>query len=137
MSSARWQPRAPSRPAGRRRGSRWRDPYAVRALVLVALVATFSPPAASDGKRIAAAFDWQGVVLPANFRVDAWVIPPTLYRQAAGHAAGHPSGRNRGAAAVDRPVAVPVNSTLVVRSTGKVDLDVSGTGGVTAVEGRR
>ena len=29
------------------------------------------------------------------------------------------------------PVSVPVNSTLVVRATGKVDLDVSGSGGVT------
>ena len=34
------------------------------------------PPAASAGSASPAAFDWQGVVLPANFRVDAWVTPP-------------------------------------------------------------
>ncbi len=32
----------------------------------------------------------------------------------------------------DGPVAVPVNSTLVVRSTGKLNIAVSGTGGVAA-----
>ena len=26
--------------------------------------------------RIAAAFDWNGVLAPANIRVDAWVTPP-------------------------------------------------------------
>jgi hypothetical protein len=26
--------------------------------------------------RIAAAFDWNGVLAPANVRVDAWVTPP-------------------------------------------------------------
>ena len=40
------------------------------------LIATFLAAGGERHKRIAAAFDWQGVVLPANFRVDAWVIPP-------------------------------------------------------------
>ena len=26
--------------------------------------------------RVAAAFDWNGVLSPANIRVDAWVTPP-------------------------------------------------------------
>ena len=71
----------------------WRDPYAVRGLVLLALIATFLAAGGERYKRIAAAFDWQGVVLPANFRVDAWVIPPLYTGQAADHAAGHPSRR--------------------------------------------
>ena len=54
-----------------------RDPYAVRGLVLVAVVATFVAAGGEHWKRIAAAFDWQGEVLPANFRVDAWVTPPS------------------------------------------------------------
>ena len=54
----------------------WRDPYALRALVLLACIATFFAAGGERWKRIAAAFDWQGVVLPANFRVDAWVVPP-------------------------------------------------------------
>jgi Domain of unknown function (DUF4175) len=53
-----------------------RDPYALRALVLIACIATFVAAGGERWKRIAAAFDWPGVVLPANFRVDAWVTPP-------------------------------------------------------------
>ena len=41
------------------------------------MVATFVAAGGERRRRIAAAFDWQGVVLPANFRVDAWVMPPT------------------------------------------------------------
>src|SRR5579863_9175553 len=51
-----------------------RDRYAVRALVLVACVATFVAAGGERWRRVAVAFDWHGVVLPANFRVDAWVI---------------------------------------------------------------
>lgn len=53
-----------------------RDPYALRGFILVALIATFIAAGGEHWKRIAAAFDWRGVVLPANFRVDAWVTPP-------------------------------------------------------------
>ena len=53
-----------------------RDPYALRGLVLIACIATFFAAGGERVKRITTAFDWQGVVLPANFRVDAWVIPP-------------------------------------------------------------
>src|SRR5438445_11912571 len=53
-----------------------RDPFAVRALVVVLVVATFFAAGGERMKRVAAAFDWQGVMLPANFRVDAWVSPP-------------------------------------------------------------
>src|SRR5258707_9269909 len=54
-----------------------RDPIAVRALVLVLVVATFIAAGGERGRRIMAAFDWHGVVVPANFRLDAWVSPPT------------------------------------------------------------
>ena len=66
MSSARAPRRRLSGPAGPSPRVSARDPYALGALVLIACIATF----------IAAAFDWQGVVLPANFRVDAWITPP-------------------------------------------------------------
>ena len=109
----------------------WRDPYALRALVLVACIATFFAAGGERWKRIAAAFDWQGVVLPANFRVDAWVMPPLYTGKPPVILPGiHPGEtRRRSCRAAGRRV--PVNSTLVVRSTGKVDLDVSGSGGVT------
>ena len=54
-----------------------RDPYALRALVLVLVIATFFAAGSDRWRRVATAFDWQGVVAPANFRIDAWVTPPT------------------------------------------------------------
>ena len=107
-----------------------RDPYAVRGLVLLACIATFFAAGGDRMRRIAAAFNWDGVVVPANFRVDAWVVPP-LYT-------GKPPvvlpGVHPGAAFAQlrSPVSVPVNSTLVVRATGKVDVAISGSGGVVA-----
>ena len=107
-----------------------RDPYALRALVLIACVATFFAAGGERWKRITAAFDWHGVVLPANFRVDAWVIPPAYTGKPPLILPGiHPG--ETAALPSNGIVAVPVNSTLVVRSTGKVSLNVSGLGGVT------
>ena len=111
-----------------------RDPYALRGLVLVACIATFFAAGGERVKRIAAAFDWQGVVLPANFRVDAWVIPPLYTGKPPVMLPGIRPGETF--AQLSTPVSVPVNSTLVVRATGKVDLDVSGSGGVTPARRR-
>jgi uncharacterized protein (TIGR02302 family) len=106
-----------------------RDPYALRGLVLIACIATFFAAGGERIKRITTAFDWQGVVLPANFRVDAWVIPPLYTGKPPVILPGIHPGENF--AQLTAPVSVPANSTLVVRATGKVDLDVSGSGGVT------
>jgi uncharacterized protein (TIGR02302 family) len=110
-----------------------RDPYALRGLVLIACIATFVAAGGERWKRIAAAFDWQGVVLPANFRVDAWVTPPAYTGKPPIILAGiHPGEPGRAEAGrADAPLAVPVGSTLVVRATGKLSLDISGRGGVT------
>ena len=74
-------------------------------------------------------FDWNGVLAPANVRVDAWVTPPNY--------TGKPpiilSAANKEAAAADSgPLAVPAGSTLIVRSSGGT-LDVVVGGGVTEV----
>ena len=53
-----------------------RDPVAMRALVVVLVVATYFSAGGDRNRRVAAAFNWQGVVAPANYRVDAWVTPP-------------------------------------------------------------
>ena len=53
-----------------------RDPLALRALALILVVASFFAASGDRLRRITAAFDWQGVVAPANFRIDAWVTPP-------------------------------------------------------------
>lgn len=108
----------------------WRDPYALRALVLIACVATFFAAGGERWKRITTAFDWQGVVLPANFRVDAWVMPPAYTGKPPLVLPGiHPG--EAAASLAGGPVAVPANSTLVVRSTGKANIDVVSSGGVT------
>ena len=91
-----------------------RDPHALRALVLIACIATFVAAGGERWKRIAAAFDWQGVVLPANFRVDAWVTPPAYTGKPPVILAGiHPGETARAADAAGEPVTVPAGSTLV------------------------
>jgi uncharacterized protein (TIGR02302 family) len=105
-----------------------RDPMALRALVLLLVVVSFFGASGEHFKRIAAAFDWQGVVAPANFRIDAWVNPPAY--------TGHPpvmlSGLRPGQTPTPEgaPVSVPVGSVLVVRSTGDVHFDITRKGGV-------
>ena len=106
------------------------DPWALRALVLLLLVATYV--AAGDERllRTEAAFDWNGILAPANVRVDAWITPP-LYT-------GKPpvilSAANKDSAAGNSadatPLPVPVGSTLIVRSSGG-SLDVTTSGGLT------
>jgi len=112
-----------------------RDPYALRGLILIAVIATFVAAGGEHWKRVAAAFDWQGVVLPSNFRVDAWVTPPVYTGKPPIILAGmHPGEMARQDGEANEPVSVPAGSTLVVRATGKLDLDVSGKGGVTAAK---
>ena len=92
---------------------RARSPCAPR-LVLIACIATFVAAGGERWKRIAAAFDWQGVVLPANFRVDAWVTPPAYTGKPPVILAGiHPGETARAADAAGEPVTVPAGSTLV------------------------
>ena len=105
------------------------DPWALRALVMVMLAAAYVAAGDERTMRIAAAFDWNGVLAPANVRVDAWVTPP-LYT-------GKPPvilSAARDAALPDSgtPLPVPAGSTLLVRSSGGA-IDVVVGGGVTEV----
>jgi len=103
------------------------DPWALRALVAVLMVAAYVAAGDERAARVASAVDWNGMLAPASFRVDAWVTPP-LYTgkppvilSAAGKEAALPASG---------PLAVPVGSTLIVRSSGGT-LDVVTGGGVT------
>jgi uncharacterized protein (TIGR02302 family) len=105
------------------------DPWALRALVLVMLAASYIAAGDERSLRLASAFDWNGVLAPTNIRVDAWVTPPNY--------TGKPpiilSSANREAAAAEGgPLAVPAGSTLLVRSSGG-NIDVVVGGGVTEV----
>ena len=103
------------------------DPWALRALIVVTMVAAYVAAGDERRMRVAAAFDWNGVLSAANVRVDAWVTPP-LYT-------GRPpiilSAANKEAATTAAgPMVVPAGSTLIVRSSGGA-LDVVAGGGVT------
>src|SRR4029077_15425740 len=105
------------------------DPWALRALVVVMMVAAYFAAGDERAMRIAAAFDWNGVLAPANVRVDAWVTPPVY--------TGKPpvilSAANKDAGGPDNaPLPVPAGSTLLVRSSGGT-IDVVVGGGVTEV----
>src|SRR5665213_1473992 len=106
-----------------------RDPMALRALVLILVVATFFAAGGDRLKRVTAAFDWQGVVAPANFRIDAWVTPPNYTGRPPVMLAGL---RPSEPAQTMPPVAVPAGSQLVIRSTGSVHFDVVRKGGLEA-----
>jgi uncharacterized protein (TIGR02302 family) len=109
-----------------------RDPFALRALVLVLVIATFVAAGGERVQRIAAAFDWHGVIAPVNFRIDAWVNPPTYTGKPPVILAGLRPGEPVPAAANPPAPAlsVPAGSTLVIRATGDVHLDVVVTGGL-------
>jgi len=105
------------------------DPWALRALVMVMVAAAYVAAGDERRMRIAAAFDWNGVLAPANVRVDAWVTPPVY--------TGKPpvilSAANRDAASPDSgPLQVPAGSTLLIRSSGG-SIDVVTGGGLTEV----
>lgn len=107
-----------------RPGLSLRDPYAIRALVLIVVIATFVGAGGERLKRLTAAFDWRGAVASANFRIDAWVTPPNYTAKPPvllpGIRAGEPVREAQ-------PITVPAGSVLVIRATGTpLDLVVSG-----------
>ena len=104
------------------------DPWALRALVALTLVATFIAAGEERRARIAAAFDWNGVLAPANVRVDAWVTPP-LYTNKPPIILTAQEGRRAGRSPA-AALAVPAGSTLIVRASGGT-LDVAVTGQIT------
>ncbi len=108
------------------------DPYALRLLALLLLVAAGFVAGADKGALFAAAFDWHGgAVGPASagYRVDAWADPPAYTGKPpvvlfAPDQAGQP----------DRAVTVPAGSTIVVRAAGAGTLDLQAEGGLKPVE---
>ena len=100
----------------------------------VLVVATFVAAGNDRFKRIAAAFDWQGAITPSNFRIDAWVSPPTYTGKPPVILPGLRTGEP---VPTTTAMSVPAGSTLVIRATGQVDLDVVANGGLGGAEDRR
>jgi uncharacterized protein (TIGR02302 family) len=105
-----------------------RDPMALRALVLILVVATYVGAGGERVRRVTAAFDWAGVIAGTNFRIDAWVTPPSYTGRPPVILPGLRAGEPIQTAAAQT---VPVGSTLVIRATGTARLDVVASGGLT------
>ena len=103
------------------------DPWALRALAVVLLVATFVAAGGERVARLTAAFDWNGLMASPDVRVDAWITPPAYTGRApviltagTGDTTSAPSAST---------LSVPTGSILIVRSSGG-NLEVSTGGGV-------
>lgn len=100
-----------------------RDPFAFRAAILLAVVATFFIADNDRTRRIAAAFDWTGALTPRLYRVDAWITPPVYTGRAPVLLAG--IRHDEAAPGEVAQVAVPAGSILIVRGTNLASLDLS------------
>jgi len=109
-----------------------RDPYAIRALVLILAVTTFFAAGNERLRRITAAFNWQGVIVPANFRIDAWISPPAYTGKPPVILAGLRPGELAPSSAPN--VTIPAGSTLIVRASGDVSLKIATNGGLAEVQ---
>lgn len=101
------------------------DPWALRGLVVMLMVVTFIAAGEDRFARVAAFFDWNGALAPANVRVDAWVSPPSY--------TGRPpiilsASTAKDAQSADHAaVSVPAGSTLIVRASGsRLDIGIGG-----------
>ncbi len=99
-----------------------RDPFALRGLILLAVVATFFIADSDRMRRVAAAFDWSGALTPRLYRVDAWITPPLYTARAPVLLAG--IRHDEAAPGEVALVSVPVNSVLIVRGTNLNELDL-------------
>ena len=100
-----------------------RDRYAVRAAVLVLVVASAFLAGPEKYARVAAAFDWRGAMpAPAGYRIDAWLDPPA-------YTGKPPVLLHLGRPDAPEQVAAPINSTLIVRAAGG-DVGVETQGGL-------
>lgn len=99
-----------------------RDPFAFRALVLLAVIATFFIADNDRTRRLLAAFDWTGALTPHLYRVDAWITPPVYTARAPVLLAG--IRHDEAAPGEVAQVSVPAGSVLIVRGTNLSTLDI-------------
>ena len=105
------------------------DPFAVRAGILVAVVASAFIAGPEKYSRLRSAFDWQGSVLTASAtRLDAWIDPPPYTGRA-------PIFLDIETRVAGGPVMAPIGSVLIVRSVGGA-VSVEHDGAIERMEGK-
>ncbi|KQP51814.1 hypothetical protein ASF39_08590 [Methylobacterium sp. Leaf108] len=114
---------SPPRPAMPRR-----DPFALRAAVLVTAAASLFVAGPEWRQRVGAAFDWRAPVSAGpSFRVDGWIDPPLYTRMpplvvALGEA--------------EQRLRAPINSTLIVRIAGQGEARLGVRSGLQSLPGK-
>jgi uncharacterized protein (TIGR02302 family) len=109
-----------------------RDPYALRLLGLVGVVAALFVAGPDWRARLTGAFDWKApAAAEAAYRIDGWIDPPHYTRLAPImlELTPAPDGTTRLA-----QVRAPVNSTLVLRVSGRQDVNLSLSGDLKEVK---
>lgn len=103
-----------------------RDPFAVRALVILVAVLGLAFVGDQWSDRLAQAFEFRTAKLFAKARIDAWVSPPAYTRQPPVMLAdGGRAGEVVEASAKSRLIEVPEASVLIARATGVPREDVA------------
>lgn len=98
------------------------DRYALRAAVLVMLVASAFLAGPEKYARLAAAFDWRTAAIhSASYRIDAWIDPPAY--------TGKPPVMLSLATGAPQRLAAPINSSVIVRASGG-DIGIKMDGGL-------
>ncbi|MGH6839367.1 MAG: TIGR02302 family protein [Methylocella sp.] len=97
------------------------DIYALRAAVLVALIATGFVAGPEKYARVAAAFDWRFEASPGkDYRIDAWIDPPP-------YTGKPPVVLNLGANQAPQHIEAPSGSIVVIHAPGgNLDMEVKG-----------
>lgn len=105
-----------------------RDPFALRAGLVVAALASLFVAGPEWRQRIGSAFDWHEAAGPGpNFRVDGWIDPP-LYTRLPPLVVTMNGTEQR--------LRAPVNSTLIVRIAGQGDVVLTPNAGFKPLPGK-
>ncbi|KQO45675.1 MULTISPECIES: TIGR02302 family protein [unclassified Methylobacterium] len=105
-----------------------RDPFALRAGLVVAALASLFVAGPEWRQRIGSAFDWHEAAGPGpNFRVDGWIDPP-LYTRLPPLVVTMSGTEQR--------LRAPVNSTLIVRIAGQGDVVLTPNAGFKPLPGK-
>lgn len=111
------------------------DRFAVRAAVLLAVIAAGFVAGPQKFARVAAAFDFGGPAsLAAGYRLDAWIDPPPYTARPPVLLRGSSQSASQNLQAEVRAVEAPVGSTVVVRMSQGAGVGVDARGGLAPAE---